>query len=422
LIFFYRIINNPFLKNVSTLALGTIISQAIVVAASPLLTRLYSVEAFGMLSLFTSYVVIFSVISTGRYELAIGLPEKDDESKEILKLILILGLSVSFFYLSVIFVLREVFNFSNFELFSSKWVYLAPLYVFFIAIFSGLTYWNQRKKRYKKITIANAIQVISTSFFSLIFGFFFRFEAGMIISLVLGIMVSTFFLIKEFPFSDYKINFYSVKGIAKEYISFPKYLILSDLATTSSQQLIPIAFSVIYSTTIVGFFSLANRMLRLPNIIITVAIANVFRNDAIDEIRKNGNCERLYLSTLKKLVVISTPIYLIIFFVSPILFQFFFGDNWLRAGYFARILSVLLFFEFVATPLNSLFYISNSQKKLMKLQVLNALLGLFMIYLGYKLYQDALWSLVFFSVNSVLFNLVFIYITYKTSMRKDLIL
>nr|WP_317127399.1 oligosaccharide flippase family protein [Chryseobacterium sp. CH21] len=125
---------------------------------------------------------------------------------------------------------------------------------------------------------------------------------------------------------------------------------------------------------------MANRMLRLPNIVITTAIGNVFRNDAIDAIRKNGNCIDLYKSTFKKLVIMSFPIYLFLFIVSPYLFVVVFGEKWYEAGLFARILSVLLLVEFIATPLNVLFNIRERQKILMRLQFLNAVMGGFMIF------------------------------------------
>ena len=77
---------------------------------SPILTRLYSVEAFGTLSLFTSFMVIFGVITTGRYELAMGLPEKDEKAKDLIKLIFILGFIVSIVYLVILFITKELFS------------------------------------------------------------------------------------------------------------------------------------------------------------------------------------------------------------------------------------------------------------------------------------------------------------------------
>ncbi len=415
---FNRIINNPFLKNVSILASGTIISQIIVVAMSPILTRLYTVEAFGTLSLFASFMVIFSVVTTGRYELAIGLPEKDEKAKNLIKLIFILGFVVSIIYLLILFISIEIFQYSDSSgLFQSKWIYLAPIYIFFIAIYSSLIYWNQRKKKYKKITISNAVQVISTTVFSLFFGFFGLIESGMLISLVLGIIISSIFLLYDFNKRDLTLNIDELKKVGKDYISFPKYMILSDLSITTGQQYIPIIFSSLFSTTIVGYYSLANRMIRLPNIIITTSITNVFRNDAIDEIRKKGNCGQLYRSIFKKLLVLSLPIYISVFVFSPILFTFLFGEKWLMAGNFARILSVLLLIEFIATPLNCIFYITHRQKIFMRLQIINTIFGGLLIYLGYRIFNDSYYSLVLFCFNSIIFNLLFIYLTYSYSKK-----
>jgi O-antigen/teichoic acid export membrane protein len=192
-------------------------------------------------------------------------------------------------------------------------------------------------------------------------------------------------------------------------------MIFSDLSLTASQQFIPILFSALYSTTVVGFFAMANRMLRLPNIVITSSIGNVFRNDAIDEIREKGNCEQLYKSTFKKLVWMSFPCYFVLFIISPYIFEIIFGEKWYDAGVFARIISVFLLVEFIATPLNTLFYVREKQKLLMRLQFLNAILGGIMIFLGAKLFMSPSISLVLFSLNSLVFNILFLFLSFKIS-------
>ncbi|PIF47086.1 O-antigen/teichoic acid export membrane protein [Chryseobacterium sp. 52] len=417
---FNNIKSNPFLRNVAILSSGTIISQLIVIATSPFLTRLYSVEAFGLLSVFSSFAVFFAVLSTGRYELALGLPDDNRKAAKIFKLIIYIGACVSVLYLILIFLLKDIIHIQDKTGFlTNNQVYLAPVYIFFGALYSALGYWNQRDKRYKRITIANAFQVIGTSIFSMLFGVL-KFENGLILSLILGIIISsTFLLLTDKKLLDELAD--SNKGIlevGKEYSSFPRYMILSDLSLTACQQFIPILFSALYNTTIVGFFSMANRMIRLPNIVITSSVGNVFRNDAIDEIRNQGNCEKLYNSTFKKLLLMSFPIYLIIFAVSPKLFSIIFGAKWEVAGYMARILSVALFFEFISAPLNTLFYIFEKQKILMRLQMANAILIFISIFLGYYLKNDYLLSLTFYMIVSVLSSLVFLYFTNNLSKNE----
>lgn len=413
---FNTILNNPFFRNVTTLALGTVVSQAIVLATSPLLSRLFSVADFGVLSVFTSISVFFAVLSTGRYEFAIGLPENDAKAKLIFLLIVKLGFTISICYFGVIFLLKDIFNIQDSAGFlKERTAWLSPVYIFFIAVYSGLGYWFQRFKKYKEITFANAIQVCCTALFSLIFGYL-HVKSGMIFSLIIGVILSCLFLVIRSHEIFWKDFFkLSTFAIAKEYSSFPRYMILSDLSLTASQQFIPILFSVLYNTTIVGFFSMANRMIRLPNIVITTSVGNVFRNEAIDEIREKGNCKDLYRSTIKKLILMSLPIYLAVFIISPKLFVFVFGDKWEVAGYFARILSVMLLIEFVVTPLNTLFYVVGKQKILMRLQVVNALLVFISIYSGYYFFSDYYISLILFSGVSILSNIIFLIFTNKLS-------
>ncbi|MGG7551444.1 lipopolysaccharide biosynthesis protein [Chryseobacterium arthrosphaerae] len=415
---FNKISNNSFFRNVTTLALGTVISQIIVLASSPLLSRLFSVADFGILSVFTSISVFFAVLSTGRYEFAIGLPENDAKAKQIFTLIVKIGFVVSLCYLGIIFILKSVFKIHDSAGFlKEETAWLSPLYIFFIAIYSGLGYWFQRFKKYKEITLANAIQVCCTALLSLGFGYL-HIESGMIFSLIIGVILSCLFLVARSPGILGK-DFFQLPTlvVAKEYISFPRYMILSDLSLTASQQFIPIIFSVLYNTTIVGFFAMANRMLRLPNIVITSSIANVFRNEAIDELREKGNCKNIYIFTFKKLAIMSFPIYLIIFIMSPFLFEWIFGKEWLQAGYFARILSILLMIEFVASPLNSIFYIVEKQKLLMRIQVLLALGGILMIYLGYTIFKNPYYSLILFCINSLFFNVILLYYSYSFSKK-----
>jgi len=97
-----------FSKNVLTLITGTAIAQVIPIAISPILTRIYTPEEFGIYAIFVSIILIFSVISNGRYELAVVLPEKDEDAINVFALGLIINVSL-FLLLSLI-----VFFFTDF--------------------------------------------------------------------------------------------------------------------------------------------------------------------------------------------------------------------------------------------------------------------------------------------------------------------
>ena len=57
---------------------GSVTAQAITLAATPFLTRLYSPEQFGVLAVFLSMVSVFGVVGTLRFDNAIPLAKSDE--------------------------------------------------------------------------------------------------------------------------------------------------------------------------------------------------------------------------------------------------------------------------------------------------------------------------------------------------------
>ena len=70
---------STYAKNVLTLMTGTGLAQAIPIAISPILTRIYTPEEFGVFALYMAIASILTVLVTGRYEMAILLPKKDPD-------------------------------------------------------------------------------------------------------------------------------------------------------------------------------------------------------------------------------------------------------------------------------------------------------------------------------------------------------
>jgi teichuronic acid exporter len=416
---FYRFYSNPFFKNVSTLAFGTLSSQLILFAVSPILTRLFSASNFGILALFTSISTIAAILTTGRYEFAVGLPEKDEKAVNVVGLITLLSSIASSFYLIVIIVFKNtsLSSLVHNEFMHLPVAYLIPLFTFSAANFSALQYWNQRSKAYKRIAFSNTLQVTGATICNIVFGLIGIKEFGLIYSLLIGqvlAMVPVFLTIYKSGLLK-KIRFKEFKPMAKEYINFPKYMLISDFSLATSQQIVPIIFSILFNSATVGFFSLANRMLKVPSIVLTSSIGNVFRNDAIDVIRATGNCRQLYRSTFKKLIFLSLPIYGFLAIFSPQLFSILFGKNWVQSGYFARIICISTIFDFLSLPLNSLFYVLQKQKMYMRIQFLNALSGIIFIYIGHWLFGSAYYSILLFAINNAIFSLLNLYITYNFS-------
>lgn len=410
---------NKQFKNFSTLAIGSVLSQVFLVIVSPLLTRIFSPTDFGFLSTFTSVSVLLSIVFSGRYELAIGLPEKNQKAFSILRLLLRLSILTSALLLIFILVFYGLETAGVIKGFFSIVYFLLPFYVFLVINNSALLYWANREKKYSNVSISNLILVIINIIISVILGLLGVKNLGMIIGLIIGMFFSVLYLYNSVLERKNYNNTDDVKMIAKEYSHFPRFTLFSDLGVNLNQQFLPIVFLNFYSAHIVGLFSLANRMLRLPNIVFTSAISNVFRNEAIDLFRENGNCKSLYISILKKLVFIGLIIYSLIFLSSPYLFKLFFGEQWTESGFFAQILCVMLFFEFFSQPFNSLFYIRNEQKKILGLQSFQTFLSIGVVVVLSILKMEPYLILIAYSIISILFSVIFLYFTRRIAYNSN---
>ena len=132
---------------------GNIISQSLPIAISPILTRIYTPADFGLFSILISISMIFGSISNGRYELAIMLPQNEEDAINITALGFFITLFITITLLMIIFLFNEtiVHILGNPNL--GFWLYFIPFSVFFIGMFNVLNFFNNRKKKYKELDI-----------------------------------------------------------------------------------------------------------------------------------------------------------------------------------------------------------------------------------------------------------------------------
>ena len=78
--FVSKIWNSPSVRDVGKLLSANVIAQALGLLIYPILTRLYSPDDFGLLSLFMSIGGILVLLATWEWYNAIVLPKKEEEA------------------------------------------------------------------------------------------------------------------------------------------------------------------------------------------------------------------------------------------------------------------------------------------------------------------------------------------------------
>jgi O-antigen/teichoic acid export membrane protein len=412
---------SEFSRNVLTLMTGTTIAQAIPIAISPILTRIYTPEDFGMFALYMSVASIFSVIATGRYELAIMLPKKDEDAINIVILSIIISFFVSFMALLIVFFFNaQITNIlGNPEI--SSWLYFIPITVLLTGVYQSFNYWSNRKKEYKRLATTKIIQSSAISSSNLGMGFNGFGGSGLILSGLLGQGIATIFLGRRVAFKDRtlfeKVNRLKIFVLAKKYKKLPIFNLPNALIDTFRLSGINILIANFFTTFTLGQFSLAWKMIQLPTSLIGGSLSQVFFQK-ISSVNRNKIYDILKLFIIKALFI-SLPMFFIIYIFAVDIFRIVFGSNWKLAGEIASILSPWLFLNFLTMPIANVFIILNRQEIVLMVSIVYMIVPIVILLFLNQLDFLYLLSIITFSMSIILIFYIVLIFIYTIKEKRD---
>ncbi len=346
---------SEFSRNVLTLMTGTTIAQAIPIAISPILTRIYTPEDFGLFALFLAITNIIGSVANGRYELAIMLPEEDEDAINTAALGFIISSILSLLILVLVILFNDFFVnlIGNEEI--GLWLYFVPITVFLLGLWNVLNYYNNRRKNYKDLRNAHIIRSIVLASTHLIIGFLKSGVTGLISGEILSKLSANSRLLKNILKDKLlisKITKRKMINMAKRYKNFPMISLPSSFTNELYANLFSVLLSSLYNVTLLGHYYMAQRVLGLPSALLGVSIGQVFFQSAVKEKEKTGQARVIFKSTVKKLFLIALPFFVTLFFIVEDLFAFVFGENWRVAGIYSQILIPIFFIRLLSTPVS----------------------------------------------------------------------
>jgi O-antigen/teichoic acid export membrane protein len=348
---------SAFAKSVMTLMTGTGLAQLLPIILSPIITRLYTPQEFGTFALYVSICAILAVFVTGKYELAIVVPKNGGEAINLVAVTFFLSFVVSVFLLCVVLVwgkgLAKLLGHPEF----SSWLYLVPFATFILGCYYALNFWTNRRSNYTSMAISRVVQSGAGSAMQLAAGVSKVGLLGLILGQLLGQLLSTLYLAVSLPHEDRnlfrRITFKRMKCVAHRHIGYPKFMVPGQAMSVGATEMPLIMLTVFFGAGVAGFYSLAQRIMAAPLSLVANAIGDVYRQQAATQYANNGECLDVFIGSLKRLVIFAFLPMLPVLFFGPWLFAFVFGDAWRAAGEIASLLSVLVFFQTLSSPLSS---------------------------------------------------------------------
>lgn len=345
-------------RNVLTLASGTVIAQLIGLMVQPVLRRIVPVEDFGAFSVYMSIVGIVATVITLRYDMAVVIPKKDETASA-----LVLGGVASSFILSLLlFVLIFFFHPFILKLLNvsdeyAPWFYFLPLTLFFAASYRMFNNFLIRKKKFGVSAMNKGIRrageagvqtgLAAVQYHgSLIIGEVF----GSAINFVMGIVQSA-----RHGFEWKNISRPTFFKALKEYDQFPKYNILPVLLNNAAAWMPVLFITRFFALEITGQFDLTRQVLAITLSLISMAVAQVYLQ-RIAEMRIRSQPILPDIVMVAKIIGSISLIGIVItLLLGPLLFGFVFGKDYEISGVYAQIMIFSFAIRLIVSPLSVVF-------------------------------------------------------------------
>lgn len=407
-------------KSVLALVGGTSVAQVLNFLFSPIQTRLFSPEVFGELSVFTSITGIVGVIICLRYELSIVLPKEDDEGFALLKLSWLFAGIVSAASLVVFgFWGEQIYALFNAPSLVRYWYYV-PITLMLTGIIQAANYWLTRRRKFTVLSYNKVLPVLAVNAVSIGLGFAGdRALGARLFSTLIGNLVNIAVLAWALV-PDMRVERptqYRKKQLIKQYKNFLVYDIWGALINNLSWMIVPILMNAYYGSFAAGQYSIGLRVIQIPMSIIGASIYQVFLKNASEK-KYNAQLYQYSVSILKKLIIYTTPLLFTIAVFGRPLFSFVFGNKWQVAGIYSQILAPWALLWFCASPMHSLFTITQRQNLYLVFAILNFGTRFLSIYLG-KIINNDFWGIGFFSMSGFLVYGLSLIVALKLAKNSD---
>lgn len=426
-----QITNNKFVRNVAIVATGAAGAQAITMAFSPFITRIYGPEAFGLLGVFMALVMMIAPIAALTYPIAIVLPKEDKDAKGLAWLSFYIAFGISAFIAVLLFFWGEWFL----SLLNSQailpYAMLIPLSMFFAAMLQIAEQWLIRKKQFKitaKVAVYKALIVgsLQTGI-----GLVKPIASVLITISTIGSALHALMLLNGAKKAyltktlELQSSIYlkiinppdNIKTLAHTHRDFPIYRAPQVLINAISMSLPILMLASFFGPAAAGFYSIAMSVLGVPAIFLGKSVGDVFYQRITEATHNKENLTSLLLKATGILLVLGLIPFVTVMAFGPWLFSLVFGSSWSLAGEYAQWLALWLYASLAARPTIASIPAMNIQGLFLIYEIIGLIIRLSTLYISFITYRSDIIAIMLFSIVGTFLNLSIILITlYKSSL------
>ncbi|MET4576325.1 lipopolysaccharide biosynthesis protein [Ottowia thiooxydans] len=352
--------SSSLLRATVTLLTGGALAQLLPLLLGPFIARIFSPEAMGLFTQFTTVAAAIAVAACLRYDWALPMARQDDEASALLALALRIGLAV------VLLCIPMAWGLHGAGLLPLPT--LLPLAVGFSAALQLLMMWATRAQRFQAVAAGRVVQWGGAAVAQLALGYLLWRGAGgrplgadtawaLVVATLLAQLIASLWLLRPSPLGGWRSVLKPASASMKSAmrataIKHKDFALINTphafLGTL--QDAVAVALLVAWTgEAAAGFWGLALRYLKAPSTLVGAAVSQALYPRLIGA---EPDAARAMVRQLMALLgVLGLALMGLLLIAGPWIFELIFGPTWREAGELARALSPYIAAHFVAAPL-----------------------------------------------------------------------
>jgi lipopolysaccharide exporter len=348
-------------RGIFTLAVGQGGATLLTVLLSPVLTRLYTPEAFGPVTLLTSLTSLLAVFGTWSYYRGIPLTQHTRARQSLVALCFVLIAAMT----ALIAIILAFFGESLAIIYGqpelASYLVFVPLLFLASALGQVITVALTSQRKHRTVAARTMLDRGGTTLSQVALGATVapNSPVGLVVGSLIGSALGALWglrsvLVGTYFGSKYVVRTAPLFAVAKRFRQLPRVYLWSRFISTAGLSAPTVIMGMYFPLEVLGLYAVAHRILKLPSSLFTNSSGQVYYVEAAALAKQGKSCADISLELLRLLANLTAPpVVFLLLFGAPF-FGLAFGERWTEAGVYAQILAPWVLVTIIGSPFMSL--------------------------------------------------------------------
>ncbi|MFD2720972.1 lipopolysaccharide biosynthesis protein [Hymenobacter monticola] len=403
-----------FTRNLAVTFSGSAAVTVIGFMLTPVMTRIYLPEAYGLFALFGFAVSNIALIATLVYPAAFVLPRERPDFLALVQLTLVLALGT--LVLSSVIVgiwADELMGWLHAEKLG-RWFYFVPLLGFVVSLNGIMASWYLRTKEFGKRVKVDVATNLAGRGLTIGYGLLTSGSAtGLLLGDIFGKLVNFAGLLRGGMYNSLgelwrTFNWSRIKALAYEYREYPFYQLPTSYIGIVAAQAPILILTTKFDAGVAGLLAFCAGVIALPSTLMGNAIGPVFLQKASEtDIEQPERVPGMVVDLYYKLFYVGLLPFTFLTVFGDVLFRYVFSARWDEAGIYAGYMAYGYLFQFMASATAPVFAIRRRQNMYLLVIVVASAVRVGGLALGALTFSNARLGILLMSVGGTVVMFLF---------------